>query len=179
MPFVWQARRVVSAKPTQEHTCSTVSKCGNWQAHPLKGTRSAVYPSVAWQAHRSRAPAQEHQAAIKSTHSAVYLFGTHAHKSTRSAEYLCVATDKHTRSRASAQHCIQVWQLVSTPAQKHPPNTVPKCSNWQAHALKAPAQQPTCVWQLVSTPAQAYLSVASGKHTCTPPCQSCIRCDHC
>ena len=68
----------------------------------------------------------------------------------RSALYRCVATGKHTSSRAPAPRCTCVWQLASAQALylgvaavKH------RCS-------RAPAQQCLHVWQLVSAPAQEH-----------------------
>ena len=63
--------------------------------------------------------------------------------------------DRHTRSRASSQHCTHAWHMVSTPAHAH----VAQMSGTQKPA-----------WHMVSAPAhshvaQMYLCLAHGKHT--------------
>ena len=117
--------------PVQVHPLSTVSMAAKWEAHPLKRTRSALYPCLPNGKHtRSSAPAQHctHACQMVSTPVQVHPLSTvsmaakweaHPLKRTRSALYPCLPNGKHTRSSAPAQHCIHGCQMGSTPAHAH------------------------------------------------------------
>ena len=147
-------RLVRKTSPPKSTRPSTVSMCGNWQAHPLKST---VWPlESARSRSRSRAPAHAWQPV-----------------STPAQErpYPCVATgtrgNSEERPLNAPAPCVCARQLVSAPAQeqyapvlKGPRSALYPCAatgkrirSFSAASMCG-AQRCIQAWRLVSAPAQ-------------------------
>ena len=69
--------------------------------------------------------------------------------------YLCLAHGKHTRPRASSQHCTHAWHMVSAPAHAHVAQMYLCLADGKHTRSRASSQHCTHAWHMVSARALA------------------------